>query len=159
MTKFDDAIYNLLKNYYEIMDFFNNRDEAFYIYIYIYIYNKKKETFCIGGLRPWACPLAYTKNNPFLFLFLLKRTTPFKLDKNGKCIKAQQAINRTLLQYAICKTKLYILCVHLRKLIPKRLICVFINTKFEKIPNFLFQGCPILVGLERALALLLLLLL
>ena len=137
MTKLDDAIYNLLKNYY----------------------NKKKETFCIGGLRPWACPLAYTKNNPFLFLFLLKRTTPFKLDKNGKCIKAQQAINRTLLQYAICKTKLYILCVHLRKLIPKRLICVFINTKFEKIPNFLFQGCPILVGLERALALLLLLLL
>ena len=75
MTKLDDAIYNLLKNYY----------------------NKKKETFCIGGLRPWACPLAYTKNNPFLFLFLLKRTTPFKLVKNGKCIKAQQAINRTLL--------------------------------------------------------------
>ena len=56
MTKLDDAIYNLLKNYYEIMDFFNNRDEALYIYIYIYIYNKKKETFCIGGLRPWACP-------------------------------------------------------------------------------------------------------
>ena len=54
MTKLDDAIYNLLKNYYEIMDFFNNRDEA--LYIYIYIYNKKKETFCIGGLRPWACP-------------------------------------------------------------------------------------------------------
>ena len=37
MTKLDDAIYNLSKIYYcEIMDFFNNRDEALYIYIYIY---------------------------------------------------------------------------------------------------------------------------
>ena len=30
MTKLNDAIYNLSKNYYyEIMDFFYNRDEAF----------------------------------------------------------------------------------------------------------------------------------
>ena len=126
-----------------------------YIYIYIYIIKRKKHFVLTTPFFFFFC----SREQPFLFLFLLKRTTPFKLDKNGKCIKAQQAINRTLLQYAICKTKLYILCVHLRKLIPKRLICVFINTKFEKIPNFLFQGCPILVGLERALALLLLLLL
>ena len=88
MTKLDDAIYNLSKNYYyEIMDFFYNRDEAFFFF--------KKETFCIGGLRPLVCPLglAYTKNNHFSFFlfFGLKRTTPFKLDKNGKCIKTQKA--------------------------------------------------------------------
>ena len=62
MTKLNDAIYNLSKNYYyEIMDFFYKRDEAFFFF-------KKKETFCIGGLRPWACPLglAYTKSNHFL---------------------------------------------------------------------------------------------
>ena len=41
MTKLDDAIYNLLKNYYEIMDFFNNRDEAFF-FIFLFFIKKFK---------------------------------------------------------------------------------------------------------------------
>ena len=126
-----------------------------------FFFLKKERNILYWGPQALGLPPrpSIYKEQPLSCFFGLKRTTPFKLDKNGKCIKTQKANNRTSLQYAICKTKLYILCVHLRKLIPKRLICVFINTKFEKIPNFLFQGCPILVGLERALALLLLLLL
>ena len=70
MIKLDDVIYNLSKNYYyEIMDFFYNRDEAFFY--------KKKETFCIWGLRPWACPLAYTKEQPLsCFFFLGQKNNP-----------------------------------------------------------------------------------
>ena len=67
MTKLDDAIYNLSKIYYcEIMDFFNNRDEAFFFFFF----NKKKETFCIGGLRPWALglPPSIYKEQPLSFL-------------------------------------------------------------------------------------------
>ena len=42
-----------------------------------FFFLKKKETFCIGGLRPWACPLglAYTKSNHFL-VFLGSREQP-----------------------------------------------------------------------------------
>ena len=95
----------------------------------------KKETFCIGGLRPWACPrgLAYTKNKHFLVFFGLKRTTPFKPDKNGKCIKTQKANNRTSLQYDICKTKLYIyiLCVH-ETIYVQEVSTVYSSTKIPR---------------------------
>ena len=58
MTKLDDAIYNLLKNYYEIMDFFNNSDEAFFFlffYFYIYIIKRKKH-FVLGALGLGPAP-------------------------------------------------------------------------------------------------------
>ena len=53
MTKLDDAIYNLLKNYYEIMDFFNNRDEAFFFFIIII---KRKKHFVLGALGLGPAP-------------------------------------------------------------------------------------------------------
>ena len=34
-----------------------------------FFFKKKKETFCIWGLRPWACPLAYTKEQPLSCFF------------------------------------------------------------------------------------------
>ena len=96
----------------------------------------KKETFCIGGLRPWACPrgLAYTKNKHFLVFFGLKRTTPFKPDKNGKCIKTQKANNRTSLQYDICKTKLYIYYVSMKQFMFKKLVLCIHQHKFREDP-------------------------
>ena len=88
MTKLDDAIYNLSKiYYYEIMDFFNNRDEAFFFF----------------------------------------RTTPFKLDKNGKYIKTQLIIE--LLYNMLCKTKLYTLCVHLITAYVKEASTVYSSTQ------------------------------
>ena len=74
MTKLDDAIYNLLKNYYEIMDFFNNRDEAFYIYIYIYIIKRKKH-FVLGALGLGPAPSIY-KEQPLSFSFFAQENNP-----------------------------------------------------------------------------------
>ena len=51
MTKLNDAIYNLSKNYYyEIMDFFYKRDEAFFFL------KKRKKHFVLGALGLGLAP-------------------------------------------------------------------------------------------------------
>ena len=51
MTKLNDAIYNLSKNYYyEIMDFFYKRDEAFFFF------KKRKKHFVLGALGLGLAP-------------------------------------------------------------------------------------------------------
>ena len=53
MIKLDDTIYNLSKNYYyEIMDFFYNRDEAFFFFFL----KKRKKHFVFGGLGLGLAP-------------------------------------------------------------------------------------------------------
>ena len=53
MTKLNDAIYNLSKNYYyEIMDFFYKRDEAFFFF------KKRKKHFVLGALGLGLAPEA-----------------------------------------------------------------------------------------------------
>ena len=100
-----------------------------------FFFLKKERNILYWGPQALGLPPrpSIYKEQPLSCFFGLKRTTPFKLDKNGKCIKTQKANNRTSLQYAICKTKLYIyiyiLCVHLKTVFVQEVSNVYSSTQ------------------------------
>ena len=95
---------------------------------FFFFFIKIKKHFVLGALGLGPAPQHIQRTTSFFSSsFLLKRTTPFKLDKNGKYIKTQLIIE--LLYNMLCKTKLYTLCVHLITAYVKEASTVYSSTQ------------------------------
>ena len=74
---------------------------------------KKKERFCIGGLRPWACPLglAYTKSNHFPVFLGSKEQPHLNQIKMGNVLRPKKLIIGLLYNMIFAKQNyIYIMC-------------------------------------------------